>query len=325
MMHKVFVAIVLAASLSLAPAAQAQQHRATHFGNPQTRFSRPFTDAESLRNMLRAQAGDVQSVLKDAGWPGDFEDLGRGIGTDIRSVSIPPNTLLPFIAARKNGRAIVMKSVLWAGRQPIDALYFEFASKCRVYRFVVPKVCGNFWVEDIGEDASCRVEKVIETRPEPPPQYTPAPPPPVVVIEEKRSRLPFFVAAYGGKERLTHDDLGASYCSPIAGAAVGFNPMISDNLQLEGAVGYKYAFEDEAHSALYADAAVNFVMGSGFVGAGASYWDISQDTSALGLLVQAGVGFGDNWQVVAQGRAPFNRFDNLDNNYQVWGGVRFRP
>jgi hypothetical protein len=31
------------------------------------------------------------------------------------------------------------------------------------------------------------------------------------------------------------------------------------------------------------------------------------------------------WQLAGQARAPFSEFDDLENNYQLWGGFRFRP
>jgi hypothetical protein len=112
------------------------------------------------------------------------------------------------------------------------------------------------------------------------------------------------------------------------GVAVGFQPKIGESAEGEIAVGYKINFEDGAHSSLYADGAVNYLLGGGFIGGGVTFWDIFEDdTRFVGLLVQAGFDLSDDgkWQLVGQARAPFDQFDDLDNNYQLWGGIRFRP
>jgi hypothetical protein len=153
---------------------------------------------------------------------------------------------------------------------------------------------------------------------------------------------PIFVGGYFGKERLTHDDFGDhddtaadaaaflpfSRCAPIAGLAVGFQPMISANAQFEGALGIKFGFDDDSHTSLYLDAAVNRVLDRGFLGGGLSFWDIGKDSSGVGLLLQGGFDLDKDgkWQLVGQTRVPFfDEFDNIENNYQFWGGLRFRP
>ena len=153
--------------------------------------------------------------------------------------------------------------------------------------------------------------------------------------------FPIYVGAYFGKERLTHDDTdeltaaflatGAtelSRCSPLAGITVGILPMLSDTAQLDVALGFKAAFDDDSHSALFGDAAVNKVLNKGFFGGGVSFWDIGKDSSGVGLLLQGGFDLDKDgkWQLVGQSRVPFfNQFDNIENNYQLWGGIRFRP
>ena len=117
-------------------------------------------------------------------------------------------------------------------------------------------------------------------------------------------------------------------CAPLAGLQVGFQPMIGDNAQFEAALGVKFKFDDDAHTTLFADAAVNRVLDGGFFGGGVSFWDIGKDSSGVGLLLQGGFDLDKDgkWQLVGQTRVPFfNQFDNIENNYQFWGGLRFRP
>ena len=156
MRSKVTTSLTLAAALALAATAPAvaQQHKATSLGNPATRFAKPLKKGDDLRVLLRSEKAkaDVVAVLQDAGWAGDVADLERAAATaEVVPVQIAPGTAIPFMAARKNGKAYAMKDVLWAGAKPIDAFGFEFSSKCVRYRLVTPKACSNFWVEALGQ------------------------------------------------------------------------------------------------------------------------------------------------------------------------------
>ena len=150
--------------------------------------------------------------------------------------------------------------------------------------------------------------------------------------------IPIFVGGYFGKERLTHDDAADhddiipfaafSRCAPLAGLAIGFQPRIGDNAEFEAALGVKFPFDDDSHTTVFGDAAVNRLVDRGFFGGGVSFWDIGKDSSGVGLLLQGGFDLSKDgkWQLVGQTRVPFfNQFDNIENNYQFWGGIRFKP
>ena len=148
--------------------------------------------------------------------------------------------------------------------------------------------------------------------------------------------VPIFVGAYFGKERFVHDEVDGhddavvapgAICAEHLGLGVGFQPMIGDNAQFDAQLGVKFNFEDDAHTSIFADAAVNYVGGRGFFGGGLSCWDIGKDSGGIGPLVQGGFDLDKDgkWQLVGQARAPFSEFDDMSNNYQIWGGIRFRP
>jgi hypothetical protein len=504
-MRTKFVAM-LAPALALgvlAVSAEAQQHRATRLGNPATRFAKPMKKADDLRVLLRSDKmkADVAAILNEVGWKGNHEDVDRAAATaEISEVKVPTGARLPFMASRKNRKPHALVDVLWAGKKPIDAFAFEFSSNCVRYRLVTPKICSNFWIEDLGKDTA---DPKCAPPPPPPPvvsvsgasetcvtqpveyavtvtnppadngvtlyvngkelvsdkltngafkfTFTGAPTPgtyevkavsggvsstttvqvkpclptcgitasplpakagkpftvdlsgsrvaagvkggvksaKVQVVDPKgvvvdtlemgadrlsrsdvvikkggihtlravvtdeanqtstnvceaqvdvKGGFPIFVGGYFGKERLTHDDAADhdnitpfaafSRCAPLAGFEIGVQPKIGDNAEFEAALGVKFPFEDDAHTTLFADAAVNRVLRRGFFGGGLSAWDIGKDSSGVGLLLQGGVDLTKDgkWQLVGQTRVPFfNQFDNIDNNYQFWGGFRFRP
>ena len=150
---------------------------------------------------------------------------------------------------------------------------------------------------------------------------------------------PIFVGGYFGKERLTHDDAADhedrpvpftefSRCSPLVGFNIGIQPKIGESAEFEAALGVKFPFDDDAHTTVFGDVAVNKLLSRGFFGGGISWWDIGKDSTGVGLLLQGGVDLSKDgkWQLVGQTRVPFfNQFDNIDNNYQLWGGIRFKP
>lgn len=132
-----------------------QQHRATRLGSPDTRFAPPLVEPEQLRTLLSGDAmkADVASILEQWGWPGDLEDLRRAAATaEIVETKIHPGTVMPFMSARKKGRPVTLREVLWAGKRPVEAYTFVFSSRGQRYRCVTPKPCSNFFVEDLGPE-----------------------------------------------------------------------------------------------------------------------------------------------------------------------------
>lgn len=148
-----FLHALLAPLFAVALSVSAQQHRAVHLGHPATRFAPPLTRPEQLRTLLTADKwkADVASILQQAGWTGNLEDLRRAAATaPISEVSLPNGTRMPFMSSRENGRPIALMDVLWAGDEPISAYAFEFVSTGRHYRCITPKPCSNFFVVDLG-------------------------------------------------------------------------------------------------------------------------------------------------------------------------------
>ena len=144
----------------------------------------------------------------------------------------------------------------------------------------------------------------------------------------EKSGLPIFFGLYGGKERLVQDNFPNGHCAGLMGFEVGIQPMIAENTELEAGFGLKLNVSDTENTSVFGDLALNRILGSGFVGGGVSAWDLTKDdTRAAALLVQGGFDLTSDgvWQLVAQGRVPFEEMKDIDSNYQVWGGFRFRP
>jgi uncharacterized repeat protein (TIGR01451 family) len=92
-------------------------------------------------------------VLNQWGWQGDPADMFHAAGSNkINEVSIKVGERMPFMSSRENGRAICLRDVLWAGKEPAPAYAFDFSSKGRRYRCVTPKACSNFFLEDRGPE-----------------------------------------------------------------------------------------------------------------------------------------------------------------------------
>jgi len=219
---------------------------------------------------------------------------------------------------------------VWSGREDFEAYLVEFESNGYTTRFFVPKACGNFWFEEAPVpvkpvEAPPVVEKPVE--PPPPPQAVPAPVPPPPPVVEREEGFPFFIAAFGGKERLVHEEALGGSCETLFGIKAGILPKLNEHLEVELSVGGKIDVTETDNSSLFADVALNGLFHGGFVGGGVSFWDLTEsDTRAVAALVQLGFDLGEErrFQLVVEGRAPFDQFDDMSNNYQVWGGFRIR-
>ncbi len=155
--HSVSVLLGLSFGLMIlcgAPA-HAEEHRATRLGHPATRFAPPLHTPEDLRSRFRDEKlrPDIASILRQWGWTGNLEDLHRAALTaEIVDGKILVGTGMPFMSSRKDGTAICLRNVIWAGAEPVGAYAFTFSSKGRRYRCVTPKPCSNFFLEDLGPE-----------------------------------------------------------------------------------------------------------------------------------------------------------------------------
>ncbi len=149
-----FIRLAVLAAL-LCVSTLGEQHRATRLGNPATRFAPPLSAPDDLRSRFRDEKlkPDFASVLRQWGWRGNVEDLFRAaLSAEISDIKIPVGTVMPFMSSRENGKAICLRNVLWAGKEPAPAYAFDFTSKGRRYRCITPKACSNFFVVDRGAE-----------------------------------------------------------------------------------------------------------------------------------------------------------------------------
>jgi uncharacterized repeat protein (TIGR01451 family) len=219
------VALVLLAAIP----AQSQQHRAVRLGHPSTRFAPPLTQPEQLRRLLRDEQWrtDIVSILRQAGWKGNVEDLRRAAATaEITEVKLPKGTRMPFMSSRKDGEPVALIDVLWAGNEPIDAYAFEFASNGRRYRCVTPKLCSNFYVVDLGPEKPAL--ELIKTAPA---EASLCDPIEVTVVVRNTSSLPLtqvrltdsLPAGLRSADNLTAVQMDAGTLRPGAGMRFRFN------------------------------------------------------------------------------------------------------
>ncbi|PWT94348.1 MAG: hypothetical protein C5B54_00155 [Acidobacteria bacterium] len=143
-------------------------------------------------------------------------------------------------------------------------------------------------------------------------------------VEITKPKLALFAAGLGGKQRSTlQDDFPNGRCAGLIGAKFGILPMIGEHAEAELSAGAKINVRDTGNSSLFVDAAIHGLFDKGFIGGGVSFWDLTEsDSRTVAALIQFGLGHGPV-QFLAEGRIPFEKFDDVSNNYQIWGGVRF--
>jgi len=135
--------------------ASAESHRATHLGNPATRFAPPLRTPDDLRARFRDPKlqPDFAEVLRQWGWQGKTADLFAAAATaEVVEAPIAIGDTLPFMSTRKDGKPVCLRNVTWAGKEPAPAYAFNFISNGRRYRCLTPKACSNFLVIDLGDE-----------------------------------------------------------------------------------------------------------------------------------------------------------------------------
>jgi uncharacterized repeat protein (TIGR01451 family) len=155
------LSLALCLPLVFSATARAEHHRATHLGNPATRFAPTMYSPEDLRARFRDPKlhDDFIAVLKQWGWEGNYDDFfAAGLANEIVEWEIPVGDTMPFMSTREDGKPLCLRNVTWAGTEPIHAYAFVFNSNGRIYRCITPKPCSNFFVVDLGAEPKSGLE-----------------------------------------------------------------------------------------------------------------------------------------------------------------------
>ena len=122
----------------------------------------------------------------------------------------------------------------------------------------------------------------------------------------------------------------ASFCDPLVGIKAGVEFWVTPNFVIAPAVGVAINLDESDRTGMFVDGELNYVFdGGAYIGTGLGVWDAFDD-GTLNLLLHGGVpitkypdGRG-RLLFVVEGRLFFDELDAIDNNYQFWGGLRYR-
>jgi hypothetical protein len=294
-------------------------------------------------------------VAADTAWKGAAcSDATPADGT-IVECNVAPGQTLQWMAYRPTGGAELglLRRIRWAGPAPFQAYLFRVTEDNRTYTFVVPKVCSNLSLMDMSEKP--RVAEAPAPVVAPPPAAAVMPmaapvlvpvlreptAPPVAIVPPQSSSapakaLPFFMDALVGKDRrvrpIEGTELEFAQCSPLVGVKFGVAKRFQNDWELAGAIGVAFSLVNDDDKVreheLFVDVEANKYLSNGvFLGTGLSLWDLTRsDSFSPAWMVHAGVPLAKNAKFpvyfLVEGRLFFEDLDEIDNNYQFWGGVR---
>lgn len=193
------------------------------------------------------------------------------------------------------------------------------------------------------------VPTTTPTRPDDLATMTVAPLAPSARIQGDGRSIGFFVDALVGKDRRVRPVAGRttvdgssvvpnagngdfSQCSPLFGVKFGVAKRWDNDWELAGAVGVALSLvtqDDKVREhQILADVEINKYAGKRniLLGTGLSLWDLTHsDTFTPAWMVHVGVPLGtERAYLMGEGRLFLKDLDNIENNYQVWAGLRIR-
>jgi hypothetical protein len=138
-----------------------------------------------------------------------------------------------------------------------------------------------------------------------------------------------FLSGYFGKERRVRPEFLNGRCAPLIGIDGGYGFYVNDNVEIAPKFGVAINTRDTSNTSLFAEVELNAHFGRGFVGTGIGWWDFNHgDTDRADLLGTFGIDLAQtshgNVSWVNQGRLFFSDFDDIENNYVIWTGLRFQ-
>jgi hypothetical protein len=158
-----------------------------------------------------------------------------------------------------------------------------------------------------------------------------------IVADDK---VDFFLEGDFGKERrvrLAEDSTGApvatsgGYCQPLVGFKFGVDLKVSDSWRIAPGGGIAVNTTHTGNSSLFAEVEFNkWFDRKGYFGFNVGVWDFGHSDL---VAPTAGIQFGTRlWSAgpgrnelhfVGSGRLFLDQLDDIANNYQFWGGMRY--
>jgi hypothetical protein len=157
-----------------------------------------------------------------------------------------------------------------------------------------------------------------------------------VVAEEK---VGFFFGGYFGKERrvretgetLANGEQALSgFCAPLIGLKAGVPIKVSDTFEVAPAFGVAINLDKGGNTSAFAELELNRTYEKGYIGTGIGVWDFTHSgTIAPTLLLNWGQEIWRNQKknrlfFTIEGRLFLDELGDISNNYQLWGGLRYR-
>jgi hypothetical protein len=172
-----------------------------------------------------------------------------------------------------------------------------------------------------------------------------------IVVPEETDNIDWFVDGAFGKLRRQYDLQAAApstatitpgFCDPMLGIKGGpvfwfaeqrasFAPAAGVAFMFGDLGDYDYGDNEYNNVAVMLEAVVNyhFQPRGAYVGSGLGWWDVFDGDHNTGAwIVNFGVPVkttdrGDSLFFIGEGRLFFDAPDGVDNNYQLWGGLRY--
>ena len=151
---------------------------------------------------------------------------------------------------------------------------------------------------------------------------------------------PFVMGAFGKERRVREVEnvtplpaLVATngICAPLIGVKGGVQYQVKPNFMVAPAAGVAFNLDDGGNTAIFAEVEANYTYTNGaYIGAGVGVWDFNHSDTVTGsLLAHFGVPVARDsagaptLYFIGEGRLFMDSFDDIANNYQFWGGIRY--
>lgn len=113
----------------------------------------PLTSEADLRTMVEKHGADLQAGFAKAGYPDLYPEFVAQFPTaKVETIKVAPGERIGWMLFRKKGTGPVtaIKDVTWGGEAAFDAFSFHVDKDGQRYEFIVPGVCGNLSMMNIG-------------------------------------------------------------------------------------------------------------------------------------------------------------------------------